>query len=260
MKERWIHSIEVGFLIALLLTPRFAWAQSEEARAKQLFKEGQTAYDLAEFDKALELYSEAYRLKPLPGFLFNMAQCHRQKGNYERAAFFFQRFIDNSAPKAPNLDIAKELLAEMRAKQAEKVEKAVAEPKKAETKSTEPTGFAELKTPTTEPAPKPPPTVKPGTSPSPGTNPNPSPVNGPDKPKPDAPVAAAPKSLEPTMSSTGSELTQEQPFERPVYEKGWFWAVVGVGAAAIAGGIVTAMVLTRPQPRTPSLGEIGSHQ
>lgn len=48
---------------------------SDEKAARALFADGQKAYDLGEFDRALTLYSDAYKLKALPGFLFNIAQC-----------------------------------------------------------------------------------------------------------------------------------------------------------------------------------------
>jgi tetratricopeptide (TPR) repeat protein len=95
---------------------------SDEQAARALFTDGQKAYDLGEFDRALTLYSDAYKLKPLPGFLFNIAQCHRQLANFERAAFFFGRFIDNSKPEAPNVALAKDLKADMERRQAEKLE------------------------------------------------------------------------------------------------------------------------------------------
>ena len=247
MKERWIHSIEVGFLIALLLLPSAAWAQSDDAKAKQLFKEAQTAYDLAEFDKALGLYSEAYRLKPLPGFLFNMAQCHRQKGAYERAAFFFQRFLDNSPPQAPNLEVAKELLAEMRAKQAGKsdVEPTAPPPPPS-------SGFSELKSPTVEALPAPLPAPPVARSPESAA-------------KADAPVAAkaAPSAMTPSEGVTPTSapaLTGGPTPEQPVYLKGWFWGVVGLGVAVVVGGLVAVGAATTPKPRPTTLTDIGSNR
>lgn len=105
---------------------------ADEQAARTLFADGQKAYDLGEFDRALTLYSDAYKLKPLPGFLFNIGQCHKQLGNYERAAFFFGRFVDNSKPEAANVALAKELKADMEKRQAEKAE---AERKAAEEKA-----------------------------------------------------------------------------------------------------------------------------
>jgi hypothetical protein len=46
-------------------------------RAKALFSQGKQHYDLGEFGPALEFYKRAYRIKPLPAFLFNIAQSHR---------------------------------------------------------------------------------------------------------------------------------------------------------------------------------------
>lgn len=115
-------------VVALLLCGAAALAQPkakadpDEQKARVLFADGQKAYDVGEFERALTLYSDAYKLKPLPGFLFNIAQCHRQLGNFERAAFFFGRFIDNSKPVAPNVELARELMSDMERRQAERVE------------------------------------------------------------------------------------------------------------------------------------------
>jgi hypothetical protein len=94
--------------------------ETDEQKARVLFADGQKAYDVGEFERALTLYSDAYKLKSLPGFLFNIAQCHRQLGNFERASFFFGRFIDNSKPAAPNIELARELMTDMGRRQAEK--------------------------------------------------------------------------------------------------------------------------------------------
>ena len=95
-----------------------ALPDTAEQMARAEMGQAQTAYDTGEFDQALAHYAEAYRLKPLPGFLFNLAQCHRQLGRHERAAFFYQRFLD-LAPEAANADQARDLLREMRRRQAD---------------------------------------------------------------------------------------------------------------------------------------------
>lgn len=128
MTRRWTRSASSAALVALALSLFAAPSPAqkgrkpdpEETRARQLFKEGQTAYDVGEFARALERYTEAYKVKALPGFLFNVAQCHRQLGNFKEAAFFFGRFIDNTSPKAPNIELARELLEDMKKKNAAK--------------------------------------------------------------------------------------------------------------------------------------------
>ncbi|WP_375756338.1 tetratricopeptide repeat protein [Corallococcus exercitus] len=89
-----------------------ATAAAEE-QAREKFSEGNLAYDLGEFDRALKAFSEAYRLKPLPAFLFNIAQCHRQLNNPSRAAFFYRRYLALSQEEPANADVVRELVAEM---------------------------------------------------------------------------------------------------------------------------------------------------
>ncbi|NOK31832.1 tetratricopeptide repeat protein [Corallococcus exercitus] len=84
-----------------------------EEQAREKFSEGNLAYDLGEFDRALKAFSEAYRLKPLPAFLFNIAQCHRQLNSPSRAAFFYRRYLALSQEEPANADVVRELIAEM---------------------------------------------------------------------------------------------------------------------------------------------------
>ena len=42
---------------------------------------------------ALQLFQQAYDLKPLPVFLFRMAQCHQGMGNAGRAAFSYRQYL-----------------------------------------------------------------------------------------------------------------------------------------------------------------------
>lgn len=34
----------------------------------------------------------------------------------------------------------------------------------------------------------------------------------------------------------------------PVYKKWWFWTTIGLGAAAVAGGVTAGVLLSRPPP------------
>nr|QKW93835.1 tetratricopeptide repeat-containing protein [Vitiosangium cumulatum] len=110
--------LPVWVAVALALSPLSVRAAEGagadvEVQARAKFAEGNIAYDLAEFQKALDAYSEAYRLMPLPGFLFNIAQCHRQLGHPERAAFFYRRYLSVSKEEPPNAALVRELISEM---------------------------------------------------------------------------------------------------------------------------------------------------
>ncbi len=103
--ERWA-------VLAAVCLAAAAWAgaPTAEQKARAEFQKGQTAYDLAQFKEALGHFTEAYRLKPLTGFLFNIGQCQRQLGAYKEAAFFFRRYLESNPA---NAGVVKDLLAEV---------------------------------------------------------------------------------------------------------------------------------------------------
>ena len=86
------------------------------AKSRAIYQQAQQTYDRGEIAKALELYLQAYEAKALPGFLFNIAQCHRQLRNYERAAFYFKRYLA-LAPNTPNAQVVRDLIVEVEHKQ-----------------------------------------------------------------------------------------------------------------------------------------------
>ncbi|HEX4621915.1 MAG TPA: hypothetical protein VH208_10150 [Myxococcaceae bacterium] len=104
-----------GTLVVLLIGSA-ALAGKGEERDRELFQQAQKAYGVGEFEQALGLYSQAYEVKPLPGFLFNIAQCQRQLGHYERAVFFYRRFLSTAAHRPANAEEVEGFIAEMEEK------------------------------------------------------------------------------------------------------------------------------------------------
>ena len=98
------------------------------AKAKALFAEGNQHYSLGEFDQAMASYSLAYRLKPLPAFLFNIAQCHRKLGHFRDAVAMYQNYLVG-VPDAPNKDVVESLIKEAKDRQAEEDARAAAQAK-----------------------------------------------------------------------------------------------------------------------------------
>ncbi len=94
-------------IAALLLGTEAAADPPLDATSRHLTELGQRAYETARFDEAISAYQEAYQQSALPGLLFNLAQCHRQKGEHQRALFLYQRYLD-LAPKARSAPIASE--------------------------------------------------------------------------------------------------------------------------------------------------------
>ena len=86
-------------------------AEAPTERAKALFAEGNQHFDLGELDQALELYKRAYRIKALPAFLFNIAQCHRKLGHHQDAITMYQSYLVE-VPDAQNKAMVESLIAE----------------------------------------------------------------------------------------------------------------------------------------------------
>ena len=90
-----------------------AYDQKQEKLARGHFERAEKAFNLGRFDEALTGYQQAYEALPLPAFLFNIAQCHRNLRNREQAVFFYQRYL-SLAPDAPNRPVVEELIAEQK--------------------------------------------------------------------------------------------------------------------------------------------------
>jgi tetratricopeptide (TPR) repeat protein len=99
-----IHAVTL--FIALLTTD--AGARPGQA----LFERAQARFSEGRFDEARADYQAAYNLEPLPAFLFNIAQCYRNMGDYERAQLYFHRYTVRE-PRGPNRPAAERLAAEM---------------------------------------------------------------------------------------------------------------------------------------------------
>ncbi|MDQ3365942.1 MAG: hypothetical protein M3680_10995 [Myxococcota bacterium] len=88
-------------------------ADAPTERAKLLFAAGNRHYELGEYAAALEVYKKAYRVKTLPAFLFNIAQCHRKLGQHTEAIAMYQSYLVGM-PNAPNKELVESLIAESR--------------------------------------------------------------------------------------------------------------------------------------------------
>jgi tetratricopeptide (TPR) repeat protein len=93
-----------------------AWGAADGPAAERpgrvLFQQAEAKFNVGRFEEALLDYQAAYDVEPLPAFLFDIGQCYRNLGNYERAQFFFRRYTALD-PRSPNRPAAERLIAEM---------------------------------------------------------------------------------------------------------------------------------------------------
>jgi tetratricopeptide (TPR) repeat protein len=91
-------------------------ADADEAR--RLSQQATADYKLGHFAEALAGYAAAYELFRAPQFLFNLAQCHFQLEQWDRAVFFFEGYL-RELPAAANRALVEDLMREARERRAE---------------------------------------------------------------------------------------------------------------------------------------------
>jgi hypothetical protein len=202
-----------------------SWAPAAHAAGKDAarseWRQGNVAYDLGHYDEAAKHYYAAYTLVQDPVFLFNIAQSYRMAGKLDKALDRYRAFLRNASADAPNRGIAEKFIAELKHQLEEKKETAPIPPPQA--------------VPAKEPA-----AAAPLAPPPPVATPKEPPAAGPPKPLPAVPPI--PTSGDTNLVSLPAPAEQTS-IDQPIYKKWWFWTGVGV---VVAGGIVTAILLTRP--------------
>jgi tetratricopeptide (TPR) repeat protein len=94
----------------LVLTSPLANADADDEatkRAQALFRRAQVHFSLKEFDKAVVLNKEAYRIKQLPELLFNIGQCYRYLGRCKNAVFYFKEYLARKPDTPYRADVEK---------------------------------------------------------------------------------------------------------------------------------------------------------
>jgi tetratricopeptide (TPR) repeat protein len=92
--------------------------KERKRRAFALSQEGSARFDLGKFDEAIDLFQKAYEVYPYPEALYNIAQAYRMKKDYERAVFFYKSYLRNH-PNAPNRVAVEARIQEMERLDAE---------------------------------------------------------------------------------------------------------------------------------------------
>lgn len=98
----------------LLASAPTAFAQNPSAEARVAFQEGVRQFSERHFAEALEAFRRAYRTRPHPSVLVNIANCYLALGDPRQAITYFERFLSdptNSASGAQRAEIERALLS-----------------------------------------------------------------------------------------------------------------------------------------------------
>jgi tetratricopeptide (TPR) repeat protein len=189
-------------------------ADDDSAKARALFDKGMAHFHLEEYQQAIEKWEEGFRVKPVPEFLYNVAQAYRLSKQPEKALSFYKKYL-RMKPDAPNRPEVERHVRELNRIVSEQERSAAAPPR----------GM-----------------IKPGskqpTEPEPTTPPPPQPetVTTPPPPPPQPETATTPP-------PRGDLTQQPTTSEVPVTKRKWFWPVIGAGAAVVVVAVVVGAVV-----------------
>jgi hypothetical protein len=223
-------------------TPAPKGTDADEAEARRVFRRGQAHYNLSEYAQAAEDFESAYRLYPLPVFLYNAAQALRLAGSDERALYFYRVYLRVEPKSKMRGEVQERIAALEKALQSgattkpEGARPAPAPPSIPPPAATPPPSATPAApaaaTPTTPPASPPPAT---GTSPP--ATPAASPAATGTSPAPGASPPAEGSAATPAATATSSSTVSARPSGKtPVYKKWWLWTIVGVVVVGVAVG------------------------
>jgi tetratricopeptide (TPR) repeat protein len=89
---RWLF---VALWMGAFLAPAQAQTSDAEraASARMHYETGMAHFNLEEWDQAIAEWEVGYRTKPVPEFIYNIAQAYRKSQRYEKALTFYQRYL-----------------------------------------------------------------------------------------------------------------------------------------------------------------------
>src|SRR5579885_378365 len=115
-------AIRAASFAALVLTllsgarPTFAQDDAAQKQAKEHYQKGMVYFQSGDYPNAVSELKQAYQIKRIPGLLFNIGQTYRKMDDTDMAIFYFDKFLKEAPPNAPQRPEAEKILSELRAK------------------------------------------------------------------------------------------------------------------------------------------------
>ena len=108
--KRPLRLLFVWFMLMFSLS-----ASAQDEKAQKLFMEAELYFKASKFEKAGDLYIEAFVASQIPDLLFNLAQCYRNLKKYEDTLKTFKQYMilvsDSDENLANNIDGLKRIQA-----------------------------------------------------------------------------------------------------------------------------------------------------
>jgi len=104
--------LRAGVFALLLLAPRAASAQE----ARELFTQGQAAYETGDYDTAVARWQRAYEVDPRPLLQYNLAQAYERLGQLDRAVTAYRSYVENTPGDDARAQSARARIASLEAR------------------------------------------------------------------------------------------------------------------------------------------------
>lgn len=114
MTRMWGTVVAAALLTASLPPRAIAQPLSAEEQAKSKFLAGKQSFRLGEYDEAIALWKEAYKLKDNPAFLFNIGLAYREKGDLPKAVQFLESYLKEAPLNTPGRADVEARVAELK--------------------------------------------------------------------------------------------------------------------------------------------------
>lgn len=117
LSHRLVRAGLAGLCAVVLLCPGMGRAQPAGGGSElaEVYRKGRTAYDLGNFEEAIEYFKRAYALQPHESHLYNIAQAYRQAGDCRNALFFYKRYVSVGGEKARHFQVVQRRIEELSA-------------------------------------------------------------------------------------------------------------------------------------------------
>jgi len=99
----------LGCALVLALAPAVRAADDPfepRAEGRRRFEAGEQYFQKGQYASALVEYEAGYQLTRLPGFLINIAHCHRLSGDQRKARAFYRKYllVEPSSPRKAEVE------------------------------------------------------------------------------------------------------------------------------------------------------------
>lgn len=221
-----IAVVSVAFLLVSFGAARAQMTPEQQSTmAKQRYEAGMARFRLDEYEPAIAEWKEGFRIKPVPEFLYNIAQAYRLSKQYEQALSFYRKYLSLDPKAANRAEVDRHIVT---------LSKLVEDQKRV---STAPP-IAPL--PTERRGATPPTTTRPEPVVATTTTPTPTTLEPRVEPRP---TPTPPPTTTPTPTPASNAIVAQPPAKKPITKQPWFWGVIGGAAVVVVAAVVVGVVV-----------------